>query len=154
MRRKSLDKLSLKFILLSNKNSIRRNSKMPATTKAAPKVKDLTEPVKEFSGTVKENYLNGIDITFSLWEQNINAINSQVDQIISLEEEFVSNVNEFYKDFPKDLPFVNGKAAKVTDQFDKYLAYRKEQAQAAKSVGEKFTKEARTNAEANVEKVF
>jgi hypothetical protein len=33
------------------------------TKKAASKVKDFTEPAKEFSGLVKENYLNGLDIS-------------------------------------------------------------------------------------------
>jgi len=127
---------------------------MPAATKATPKNKDFSEPVKEFSGIVKENCLNGLEFTFSIWEQNLNAINSQVDQVLNLEKEFVSNVNEFYKDFPKDLPLVNGNAAKATNQVDKYIALRKEQAETARSVSEKFTKDARTNAEANVEKVF
>ncbi len=127
---------------------------MPATTKATQKSKEFTEPVKEFSGTVKENYLNGLEYTFSLWEQNLNAINSHVTQILDMEKEFVSNVNGYYKDFPKDLPFANGNTVDVSDQFDKYIDFRKEQAQAVKSVSEKLTKDVRTQTEANVEKAF
>jgi hypothetical protein len=127
---------------------------MPATTKTTQKTKDFSEPAKEFSGIVKENYLNGLEYTFSLWEQNLNAINSHVTQILDMEKEFVSNVNGYYKDFPKDLPFANGKTVDVSDQFDKYIDFRKEQAQAVTSVSEKLTKDARTQAEANVEKAF
>ena len=80
---------------------------MSETTKKAPsKVKDIAEPVKEFSGLVKENYLNGLDFTFSLFEQNLKALGAQAEHIFELEKEFVTNVSGFYKDFPKDLPFV------------------------------------------------
>jgi hypothetical protein len=129
------------------------------TKKAASKVKELTEPVKEFSGLVKENYLNGLDFTFSLFEQNIKALGSQADHMFDLEKEFVTNLSGFYKDFPKDLPFVkdlpyDGSAKKVSEQLDRYLTYRKEQIQTAKSMTEKFTKDARALAQENIEKTF
>ena len=133
---------------------------MSASTKqTASKVKDFTEPAKEVSGVVKENYLNGVDFTFSLLEQNIKALNTQVDQYFDLEKEFISNVSGFYKDFPKDVPFAKdlpygGGAKKVTEQLDRYTAVRKEQIQSARKVTEKFTKDARTAALENVEKVF
>lgn len=129
------------------------------TKKAASKVKDITEPVKEFSGLVKENYLNGLDFSFSLFEQNFKAFTTQADQILSLEKEFIANVSEFYKDFPKELPFAkdlpyDGGVKKVTEQLDRYISYRKEQLQTVKATTEKFTKEARTAAHENVEKAF
>lgn len=127
---------------------------MPATSKATQKAKEFTEPVKEFSGIVKENYLNGLEYTFSLWEQNLNAINAHVTQVIDIEKEFVNNVSGYYKDFPKELPFANGTTVDISDQFDRYIEFRKEQAEAAKNVTEKITKDARTQAEANVEKAF
>ena len=127
---------------------------MPATSKATQKTKEFTEPVKEFSGIVKENYLNGLEYTFSLWEQNLNAINSHVTQLLDMEKEFVSNVNDYYKDLPKDLPFANGKTVDISDQLDKYIDFRKEQVHAVKSVSEKLTKDVRTQAESSVEKAF
>jgi len=127
---------------------------MPATSKATQKTKEFTEPAKEFSGIVKENYLNGLEYTFSLWEQNLNAINSHVTQMLDMEKEFVSNVNGYYKGFPKDLPFANGKTVDISDQLDKYIDFRKEQVHAVKNVSEKLTKDVRTQAESNVEKAF
>lgn len=130
-----------------------------STKKAASKVKDITEPVKEFSGMVKENYLNGLDFTFSLLEQNMKALNTQIDQYFDLEQEFISNISEFYKDFPKDLPFVKdlpygGGVKNVAEQLDRYTSFRKEQVKSARSITEKFTKDARVAAQENVEKVF
>lgn len=129
------------------------------TKKAASKVKELTEPVKEFSGLVKENYLNGLDFTFSLLEQNMKVFGAQADHMFDLEKEFVTNLSGLYKDFPKDLPFVkdlpfDGSVKKVSEQLERYLAYRKEQMQTVKTMSEKFTKDARTMAQENVEKAF
>lgn len=129
------------------------------TKKAASKVKELTEPVKEFSGLVKENYLNGLDFTFSILEQNMKVLGAQAEHMFDLEKEFITNLSGFYKDFPKDLPFVkdlpfDGSVKKVSEQLDRYLAYRKEQVQTVKSMSEKFTKDARTLAQENIEKAF
>jgi soluble cytochrome b562 len=129
------------------------------TKKAASKVKDFTEPAKEFSGLVKENYLNGLDFSFSLFEQNFKALAAQADQFLSLEKEFLANVGEFYKEFPKDLPFAKefqyeGGFKKIAEQLDSYHSYRKEQLNAVKTTTEKLTKDARAAARENVEKAF
>ncbi len=127
--------------------------------KVASKVKEFSEPAKEFTGLVKENYLNGLDFTFSLFEQNMKAFGAQAEHMLGLEKEFISNVSGFYKDFPKDLPFVkdlpyDGSAKKVTEQLDRYISYRKEQIETVKSTAEKFAKDARTMAQENIERAF
>jgi hypothetical protein len=135
------------------------------TKKVASKVKDVTEPAKEFSGLVKENYLNGLDFTFSLFEQNMKVLNSQVDHYFDLEKEFVTNLSEFYKDFPTELPFtkdlpfakdlpLDGGIKKVAEQLERYTSYRKEQVASARSITSKFAKDAHSMAQENVEKVF
>jgi hypothetical protein len=128
------------------------------TKKLTSKVKDIAEPAKELSGLVKDNYLNGLDFTFSLFEQNVKAIGTQADHIFELEKEFVTNLSGFYKDFPKDLPFMKDLpydgSFKVTEQLDRYITYRKEQLQTAKNMSEKFTKDARTIAQENIERAF
>lgn len=129
------------------------------TKKAASKVKEFAEPVKEFSGLVKENYLNGLEFTLSLFEQNLKALSTQADHMFDLEKEFVTNVSGFYKDFPKDLPFVkdlpyDGSVKKISEQLDRYITYRKEQLQTAKNMSEKFAKDARTMAQENIERTF
>ncbi len=129
------------------------------TKKSASKVKEFTEPVKEFSGLVKENYLNGLEFTFSLFEQNLKALSAQAEHVFDLEKEFMTNVSGFYKDFPKDLPFVkdlpyDGSVKKVSEHLDRYLTFRKEQIQTTKNMTEKFAKDARTMAEENIERTF
>lgn len=127
--------------------------------KAASKVKEFAEPVKEFSGLVKENYLNGLEFTFSLFEQNLKTLTTQADHMFDLEKEFVTNVSGFYKEFPKDLPLVkelpyDGSVKKISEQLDRYITYRKEQLQTAKNMSEKFAKDARAMAQENIERTF
>lgn len=130
-----------------------------STKKVASKVKEFSEPVKEFSGLVKENYLNGLDFSFALFEQNVKVFNTQLDHFFDLEKEFLSNVGEFYKDFPKDIPFAKylpyeGGVKKATEQIDRFITYRKENVDTVKSLTEKFTKDARAIAHENVERAF
>ena len=127
---------------------------MSTAAKETTKVKGSTEQAKVFSGLVKENYLNGLEFTFSLFEQNVKAFNTQADKILDLEREYVSNLGGLYKDFPKELPFVNDNVKKATDQIDSYLALRKDQVQASINITDKTTKDIRTLTQGNVEKAF
>ena len=43
------------------------------------KVKDFAEVVKGITGLVKENYLNGVGVTLSLWEENPKAKEAYVN---------------------------------------------------------------------------
>ena len=127
---------------------------MSTAAKETKKVKDFAEPAKEFSGLVKENYLNGLEFTFSLFEQNVKAFNTQADQILEIEREYVSNIGESYKGFPKDVPFVNENVKKTTEQIDRYIALRKDQVKTSKNITDKFTKDIRALTQQNVEKAF
>ena len=125
-----------------------------ATSKSTAKEVEFTEPVREFSGVWKENYINGVDFTFSILDQNIKAFNAHLDQLLDVEKEFVHNTASMYKDFEKDLPYVNGTSKKVTDQLDKYFDIRKEQIKTTQSLTEKFAKDVQTIAHDNIERTF
>ena len=71
-----------------------------AEKKETHQVKDFTEPVKEFGGSVKENYLNGFDFALSLWEENVKALNNQVDYLLNAEKEYAKTVKEFSSKLP------------------------------------------------------
>lgn len=125
-----------------------------ATAKSTVKDIEYTEPVKEFSGMLKENCLNGVDFTFSILDQNMKAFNAQLDQILDVEKELVSNTASICKDFEKDLPFANGGTRKVSDQFSKYLDIRKEQIKTTQSMAEKFARDVHTLTHDNIERTF
>ncbi len=127
---------------------------MATATKSTTKTKDFTEPLKEFSGLFKENYKNGLDFTFSVLEQNIKAVNAQVDQWFELEKDYFNTLDGYYKDLPRELPFVNGNIKPAKEQLDRLVALRKDQVENFKTMSEKVLKETRSYAEENTDKAF
>lgn len=85
-------------------------------TKAKPyDVKDFTEPVKEFSKLVKETYLNSIDFSHSISEENKKMFQKQLDYALDAEKEYVSTVKDLFDKLPKEeMPFVKMDARRST----------------------------------------
>ena len=126
-----------------------------AEKKDTTKVKDFSEPTKEFSGLVKENFLNGFDFTLSLWEENVKALNTQVDYWLNVEKDFLKTVREFYSKFPKELnPSGNGNAKLLEAGSDRIVAFQKEYTDIVKTISDKLTKETRSLTQKNMEKAF
>ena len=120
-----------------------------AATKETQKVKDFTEAVKGITGLVKENYLNGVELALSLWEENQKVLNAQVDQWLNLQQEFIKVGRELYDKLPKEVAiFSKG------DSVDRFVTIQKEYVESARKVSDKFTKETHNLAQKNVEKGF
>ena len=73
-----------------------------ATSKNTYDVKDFTEPVKELSKLVKETYLNTLDFSISVAEENKKAFNKQLDYVIEAEKEYIGTMKDFYGSLPKE----------------------------------------------------
>jgi len=126
-----------------------------AEKKESTKVKDFTEPAKEFSGLVKENFLNGFDFTLSLWEENVKALNNQVDYWFNAEKDFLKTVRDFYSKFPKELnPSGNGNSKLLEEGTDRIVAFQKEYVEIVRSISDKLTKETKSLTQKNMEKAF
>jgi predicted small secreted protein len=120
-----------------------------AEIKETLKVKDFAEMVKEITGLVKDSYLNGIEFAVSLWEENLKVLNSQVDQWLDVQQEYIKAGKEFYERFPKEVVvFSDGKSV------DRFLAFQKDYIESIRRVSDKFIKETWSLAEKNVEKAF
>ncbi len=126
-----------------------------ADKKETKRVKDFTVPVKDLSGLVKENYLNGFDFTLSLWEEQVKAINSQVDYFLNAEREYANTVKQAYSKLPGEFsPVSNGNSKLVDEGFDRLISLQKEYAGTVKSISDKLTKETKNLTHKNVEKAF
>ncbi|MFQ5788628.1 MAG: hypothetical protein ACE5H1_11690 [Thermodesulfobacteriota bacterium] len=126
-----------------------------AEKKEPKRVKDFTDPVKDLSGLVKENYLNGFDFTVSLWEENVKAINSQVDYLLNAEKEYAKTVKQVYSKLPTELsPVGNGNSKLVEEGFDRLISLQKEYVDTVKNISDKLTKETKSLTHKNVEKAF
>ena len=71
-------------------------------TKTSYNVKDFTEPVKELSKLVKETYLNTLDFSLSVAEENKKVFGKQLDYVIDAEVEYMNTVKGLYGKFPKE----------------------------------------------------
>jgi hypothetical protein len=121
-----------------------------------PKVKDFTNAVREITGSVKENYLNGVEFALSLWEENLKVLNTQIDQLLSLQQDYIKAQREFYEKFPKEAPtpWSGYLQRAMNDEIDHLAAFQKDYFSSVRSVSDKFTKETLNLTQKNVEKAF
>lgn len=125
--------------------------------KETQRFKDVTNPVKELTGLVKESYLNGFEVAVSLWEENIKALNNQVDYLVNAEKDYAKSLKEFYSNLPKEVNpfgFGNGSSKALDDGVDRIVAFQKEYINAVRNMSDKVTRETRDLAHKNVEKAF
>ncbi len=125
-------------------------------TKAKPyDVKDFTEPVKEFSRLVKETYLNTIDFSHSISEENKKMFQKQLDYALDAEKEYVSTVKDLFDKFPKEeMPFVKMDARAFDDGWIKALEYSKHIIDSLKTMSDNMTDGGHDMAKKNVVKAF
>jgi hypothetical protein len=115
--------------------------------KKAP-VEDFTDGVKETTGFVRENYINSFKLPLSLWEENLKFLNTQVEQWLNFQQDYISAVIEFYDKFPG----WNGNS-KNTDSYFKYpLGLQKNYIDSVRSTLDRFTKENLNLIQKNIEK--
>jgi len=105
--------------------------------KGAPKVEDFTDLlVEETAGFVRENYIKSFRLPISLWEENLKFLNTQIEQWLSFQQDYISAVIEFYDKFPG----WNGNS-KGTDSYLKYpLALQKSYIDSVRGTLDGFTK--------------
>ena len=125
-------------------------------TKAKPyDVKDFTEPVKELSRLVKETYLNTIDFSHSITEENKKMFQKQLDYALDAEKEYVNTVKDLFDKLPKEeTPFakIDGKA--FDDGWVKALEYSRHVVDSLKSMSDNMTAGSHDMAKKNVIKAF
>lgn len=125
-------------------------------TKAKPyDVKDFTEPVKELSRLVKETYLNTIDFSHSITEENKKMFQKQLDYALEAEKEYVNTVKDLFDKLPKEeMPFakIDGKA--FDDGWVKALEYSRHVVDSLKNMSDNMTAGSHDMAKKNVIKAF
>jgi hypothetical protein len=115
----------------------------------APKVvEDFTDVVKETTGFARENYIKSFKLPISLWEDNLKFLNTQIEQWLSFQQDYINAVTEFYDKFPG----WNGNS-KNTDGYFKYpLALQKSYIDSVRGTLDGFTKKNLDLIQKNIEK--
>lgn len=126
-----------------------------AVGKQAYDVKDFTEPVKELSKLVKETYLNTLDFSLSVAEENKKVFNKQLDYAIEAEKDYFDSVKEFYGSIPKqNYPFTKVDTGAFDDGLAKVLEFQKNLADSLKGISGNAAAESHDMVKKNVIKAF
>ena len=100
----------------------------------APKV------VNEATESLRENDMKSFKLPISLWENNLKFLNTQMEQWLSFQQDYINSVMEFYG----KLPGWNG-TSRNTDSYFKYpkypLALQKSYIDSVRSTLNSFTKQ-------------
>ena len=116
---------------------------------------EITSSVKEFSKLMKETYLNTLDFSLSVAEENKKVFNGQLDYLIGAEKEYVKSVKDFYADASgKETPFGKIDTKAFEDGVDKLIEYQKNAFDSVKGVSDNVTTESYVIAKKNLEKGF
>jgi hypothetical protein len=116
---------------------------------ASKVAKDFNEEVvDETTGFLRENYIKSFKLPISLWESNLKFLNTQIEQWLSFQQDYINSVIEFYDNFPG----WNGNS-KGTDSYFKYpLALQKSYIDSVRSNLDSFTKKNLDLIHKNIEK--
>ena len=121
------------------------------------KKKDTSKVTKDFAVDesaefVRENYIKSFKLPISLWEENLRFLNSQIEQWLSFQQNYIDAVMEFYDKFYDKFPGWNGNP-KGTDNYFKYpLALQKSYIDSVRSTLDDFTKQNLDLIQKNIEK--
>ena len=126
-----------------------------AAVKREEKVRDITDVVKEASGLVKENYLAGLELTISLWEENLKALSSQLDKWFVLQGDYINLMRDLSEKFPTEvMKMWNGSLKPLNAQTDWFISLQKDYLGFVRSTSDKFTKDVLNLSQKNIERVF
>jgi hypothetical protein len=140
------------YILIVEK---KKEAIIMATKKKTYDAKDFTQPVKELSRLMKETYLNTIDFSLSIAEENKKVLDKQVDYLMDAEKEYFSSVKDFYGMLPKDdLPFGKVDSKSFDDGWEKVLAFQKNFVDSFRGISDNAAVETHEIAKKNVLKAF
>ena len=118
-------------------------------------VNGFTEPVKEFSRLVKETYINTLDFSLAVAEENKKLINEQINYTLGAEQELAKSVKDFYGQLPvKELPFGKVDTKSLEDGIERFVEIQKSVLESTKGITDNAAKQSHTIAKQNVEKAF
>ncbi len=126
-----------------------------ATSKNTYDVKDFTEPVKELSKLVKDTYLNTLDFSISVAEENKKVFNKQLDYVIEAEKEYIGTMKDFYGSLPKEeYPFAKIDSRAFEEGLERVFEFQKNLVDSFKGISDNVAAESREFAKKNMLKAF
>ncbi len=114
----------------------------------APKIEEFTNVLKGPTGFVRENYLSSFKLPISLWEDNLKFLNTQVEQWVNFQQNYINAVIKFYD----ELPSRDANSEDTNGHFKYPLALQKSYIDSVRSTLDSFTKKNLDLIQKNIEK--
>lgn len=99
----------------------------------------VPETVRGITSSVSENYLKGVKLSLSILEENLRAFNLQVEQLLNLQQDYISTGLVFYNNSPLGTLWngnpraLNGKVGGIVDSI---VDFQKDYAKLVTSVSD------------------
>jgi hypothetical protein len=133
----------MKQIRKETKSEVTEERHTKKVKKEELKVRDYVDTSRELTGLVKDNYLSGLQICLSLWEENLNTMNKQIDQWMSVQERYSTITRELFGKFPTESAKLWSDNFKtISGHIDKVLTLQKDYPSVIIKTSHKFTKDA------------
>ncbi|MGE5445002.1 MAG: hypothetical protein ACM3SR_10455 [Ignavibacteriales bacterium] len=95
------------------------------------KVRDYVDMTRELTGLVKESYITGLRLFFSIYEGNLKVINRQAEEWGRLHEESTKLMREPFERFPTEMVnFWNGHSKLTNSHVEKIIDFQRDYSQA------------------------
>ncbi len=108
-----------------------------AVSTAMSKTKEAPDfVVDETTEFVRENYIESFKLPISLWEENLRFLNTQIDQWLSFQQDYIDAVIESYGKFPG----LKGNLKETGNYFKYPLALQKSYIDSVRSNLDSFAK--------------
>ena len=126
-----------------------------ASEKADLKVGDYVDMTRELTGLIRENFIMGLQLFFSLWEENLKVINRQTEGWMRLQEESTKLVREPFGGFPTDMfNFWRGNSSFINRHMEKIFAFQRDYSQTVMNTSDKLMKETMELMKSNIDRAF
>ncbi|HEX3034852.1 MAG TPA: hypothetical protein VHT73_06910 [Thermodesulfobacteriota bacterium] len=131
---------------------------------AGPKIKKIEElrveeveyALGELTGLVKENYIAGIELSISIWNENVRLLRNQMDSWLILQQDYANLMKEFSQRFPGEgmRLWNGGLKTPFVAQVDWYFSLQNSYFELFKNALDRFPKEAASMGKKNIESAF
>jgi len=105
--------------------------------------------------SARENYLSGLDLAASLWEENLKVAGSRIEGWFAIQHDYLNLIRELSEKLPKEtLGAWNGNPKALNNHIDRLLAFQQDYIKFMTGASERFTKEVTRLTKSAIERNF
>lgn len=125
------------------------------TERANLRVRDYVDMGRELTGLVKESYIMGLQLFFSICEENLKIINRQAEELGRLQGESAKLIREPFERFPTEaVNFWNSHSRFIDSHAERIIAFHRDYSQVLINTSDKFMKETIGLIKNSIDRIF